>query len=504
MSEAVVDAQLAALHTRFAAVGQGHVTTWISELTLAHKRSLLADLNEIRVEKIAEDWETVQEQLVAAEAEPPPVTPFTNVAVLDKQDPATRERWMARGLELLAQGKVAALLMAGGQGTRLGSLAPKGCFDIGLLSHKSLFQLQAERLQRLRVLASNAAKVPLDSVHIRWYIMTSIITHAATVIFFRTHEFFGLPEQDCVFFQQSELPALDDKGLIIMERKDKVSMAPNGNGGIFEGLKRQGALEDMKKHGIEYIHVYGVDNVLAKVADPMFIGFGALSGADCANKVVLKEDPAEKVGVMCLRDGKPSVVEYSELSAEMAQARDASGQLVYSAGNIVQHFFTIGFLEAHATDPLSYHIAHKVIPYVDVATGHLVSHPAKPNGIKLEMFVFDAFERADNMQCLAVSRAEEFSPVKNAPLAHDTKDTPLTARRDVSELHCSMLQKAGATLVNKLDADSAALAAGLGEVKCECEISPLVSYAGEGLAKFVKGKTITLPIQITPHNIEKL
>ena len=258
------------------------------------------------------------------------------------------------------------------------------------------------------------------------------------------------------------------------------------------------------RHGIEYIHVYGVDNVLAKVADPMFIGFCALSGADCANKVVLKEDPAEKVGVMCLRDGKPSVVEYSELSEEMSHARDEStGALVYSAANIAQHLFTLAFLEEHALEPLSYHVARKVIPFVDAATGHLVQ-PAKPNGVKLEMFVFDAFERAENMQCLAVARADEFSPVKNAPASAATNDTPLTARRDVSELHCSMLRKAGATLVNKLDAGEAALAAARGEVRCECEISPLVSYAGEGLAKFVKGKTITLPMQITPHNIDKL
>ena len=247
LSLAAVEAQLTELHAQFAAAGQGHVTTWLGELTPAHKRSLLADLREIRVERIAQDWETVQEQLMAAEAEPPPVAPFTRVSVLEQQDAATRDRWRARGLELLARGKVAALLLAGGQGTRLGSLAPKGCFDIDLLSHKSLFQLQAERLQRLRGLACSAAQLPLEAVHIRWYIMTSLATHAATVIFFRTHGFFGLPEQDCVFFQQSELPALDDKGRILMERKDKVAMAPNGNGGIFEGIKRQGALDDMKK-----------------------------------------------------------------------------------------------------------------------------------------------------------------------------------------------------------------------------------------------------------------
>jgi len=245
--------------------------------------------------------------------------------------------------------------------------------------------------------------------------------------------------------------------------------------------------------------VYGVDNVLARVADPMFLGFGAALGADCANKVVLKTEPTEKVGVMCLRDGRPSVVEYSELPPAMSVMRsETTGELLYSAGNIVQHFFTFDFLRSHADFPLPYHVAHKVVPFVD-GSGAVVS-PPKPNGVKLEMFVFDAFERARNMQALAVDRGDEFSPVKNA--ARDgvaVPDTPVTARRDLAKLHARMLQRAGATLLNAQSAEEAAAH----DAVCECEISPLVSYAGEGLDA-LKGKTITLPAYITLDNIHSL
>lgn len=511
LSDAEVDTQLADLGSKFAAVGQGHVTAWVPELSQEQKRNLLADLREIRVENLARDWAAVQQQteaLAAAAANPAAaaasaaITPFLNVTTLADTHAATRDAWTARGLELLADGRVAALLMAGGQGTRLGSSDPKGCFNIGLLSGKSLFQLQAERLHRLRSLAAEASKRSVESVHIRWYIMTSIVTHSATIAFFRAHRFFDLPEADCFFFQQSELPALDGSGRILMERKDKISLAPNGNGGIFEGLLRQGALDDMRAHNIAAVHVYGVDNVLARVADPAFLGWAWESRADCANKVVLKTEPSEKVGVMCLRGGKPSVVEYSELSSQMASARsEDSGRLLYSAANIVQHYFTFQFLEQHALSPLSYHVAHKAIPFIDPSTGHSVS-PAKPNGVKLEMFVFDAFERSNNMQCLAVDRASEFSPVKNAATGPNVVDTPITARRDLSAAHCAMLRKAGVTLINKESAAAASSVAS-SEPQCECEISPLVSYAGEGLERLA-GKQITLPVYITPESIGTL
>jgi UDP-N-acetylglucosamine/UDP-N-acetylgalactosamine diphosphorylase len=267
LPDAEIDALLSTLQGRFTAAGQGHVFAFVPSLSAEQRRALAAELVQLRVENIQRDWNVVQQQrheadeaaaksaaaaaanepAAAATAAAADIAPFTQVTDLSTSDPETRRSWRSLGLDLLAKGKVAALLMAGGQGTRLGSSAPKGCFDIGLRSGSSLFQLQAERLQRLRCLAATHAGKKVDEVHIRWYIMTSLATHESTVLFFRTHGFFGLPEEDIFFFRQSELPALDDQGRILMERTDKVCLAPNGNGGIFEGLQRQGALDDMER-----------------------------------------------------------------------------------------------------------------------------------------------------------------------------------------------------------------------------------------------------------------
>lgn len=479
------------LRARYTAAGQQHVMQFLPELDEAQQQQLAFDMLQVPVEELAEEWKKVQQaDAAASQATPAQLTPFphSNVSDLAALDAATRQRWYRSGLKLIAEGKVGALLMAGGQGTRLGSSAPKGCYDIGLLSNKSLFQLQAERLLRVRQLAAEQEGKSVDEVHVRWYIMTSIATHTATVSFFRSHSFFGVPDSDCFFFQQSELPSFDlQSGRMLLEGKAKLSLSPNGNGGIFEGAKRQGALEDMQKHGISYIHVYGVDNVLARVADPTFIGFAVQKGADCANKVVLKSEPSEKVGVMCLRDGRPSVVEYSELPRAMSEMRGEDGALLYSAANIVQHFFTIEFLQKHADTPLIYHMARKAIRHVD-PSGSLLS-PSAPNGAKLEMFVFDSFERAERMQCMAVRRDEEFAPVKNAN-APGVTDTPSTARRAVANLHAEWIKKAGGKIAERQQAEKDA---------CVCEISPLVSYAGEGLESRVQGKSLQLPLHIDTH-----
>jgi len=484
----------------------------MDELSEAEGAQLIQTLNHIQVEDIKENHKQAMKQqenvTTAATSASSSITPFHSVTDLSSVPPSQSSAWYSSGLSLLAEGHAAALLMAGGQGTRLGSSQPKGCFDINLLSHKSLFQIQAERLVRLRELAAAHAKKPVEDVHIKWYIMTSMATHAATESFFRSHSFFGLPSSDVFFFEQSELPALDMEGKIIMEEKYKPAMAPNGNGGIFEAMHRQGAIKHMMDHGVRYLHVYGVDNVLAKVADPTFIGFAVDKQADCANKVVLKRDPHEKVGVMCLRDGRPSVVEYSELPAAMSEARDGNGALLYGAANIVQHFFTIDFIKQQINTPLAYHVARKAIPHIDGKGERIV--PKSPNGLKLEMFVFDAFERSQQLHCMAVPRDEEFSPVKNAaaPLATsgDTKqkrvivaDSPDTARKDVEALHIKLLKRAGANVqLPPSDAECDVTTA------CLCEISPLVSYGGEGLQDIVNGKTITLPCHIDTDAAKQL
>jgi len=365
------------------------------------------------------------------------------------------------------------ILMAGGQGTRLGSLAPKGCYDIKLPSGKSLYQIEVERLVRLKTLAANKAKKDEASISLPLYIMTSDATKEASKSFFSEQKFFGLPQKDVYFFEQGLLPALTFDGKIIMETPTKPALSPNGNGGVYLALKVSGVLDDFKRRGVEYVHLFGVDNVLVKAADPTYIGFSVSSKADCTNKVVHKRDPHEKVGVMCLRNKKPSVVEYTEISKDQAEAQQ-NGRLVYGDGNVVQHFYTVPFLQKMATTALPYHLQKKKIPYV-TGEGKTVT-PTTENGIKFEMFVFDVFEYA-NVVAFEVPREGEFTPVKNA----DGIDSPESARNELSAYHKKLAQQAGATFTST---------EGL------FEISPLLSYQGENLA-FLKGQSLSP--QTTPH-----
>lgn len=357
-----------------------------------------------------------------------------------------------QGMRALREGKVAAFLVAGGQGTRLGHEGPKGVFDIGLPSRKSLFQLQAERILRLSRQAGKA---------IPWYVMTSEENHAETTAFFKERRCFGLPERDIFFFKQGQLPVVDDKGKILLASKGRISQGPNGNGGCFLALAKSGALEDMKRRGVEYVFFYSVDNALVKVCDPHFTGFAMAAGLPAASKAVVKAGPEEKVGVLCTKGGRPTVVEYSEMTPEMLTARDAAGRLEFESANIAIHLFTLDFLAKHAGAALPYHVAHKRIPYVDAA-GNTVT-PESPNAWKFELFMFDLFPMAEGMAGMLVRREEEFAPVKNK----DGVDSPASARALVLGLHRKW-----------------ALAAGISEDELKgkiVEISPLTSYLGEGV-----------------------
>lgn len=294
-----------------------------------------------------------------------------------KRPTATQKaHYFAQGLEEIRGGRVAAILMAGGQGTRLGSKDPKGLYNVGLPSGKSLFQLQAERLLRLTQLASEGSSTPVPPIP--WMIMTSEATDARTEQFFEEHNFFGLPRSSVRFFEQGLYPAiLEEGGRVAMQSKDRLFLAPNGNGGIYEATLRAGVLDELKARGVKYVFVYGVDNIAIRICDPAFVGLLKEEGGDCGVKVVPKDYPAERVGVVALRNGKHSVVEYSELDPHTAEKVGPHGRLLFNTGNICIHLFSIDFLDraCHNYQGLSKHVAHKKVPYYDHHTKSVVEPP---------------------------------------------------------------------------------------------------------------------------------
>lgn len=356
--------------------------------------------------------------------------------------------------------------MAGGQGTRLGSSAPKGCFDIGLPSKKSLFQLQGERIRKAEMLAAKKSGKVAGSVTVPWYVMTSGPTRGPTQDFFEKHSYFGLNKENVVIFEQGVLPCISNEGKILLESKSKVAVAPDGNGGLYQALIQSGVVADMGKRGIQHIHAYCVDNCLVKVCDPVFIGFSASKNVDIATKVVRKRNAKESVGLILQKNGKPDVVEYSEISSEDAEAKDSkdSNLLKFRAANIVNHYYSYKFLESipEWAKKLPHHVARKKIPFVNTETGETVK-PEKPNGIKLEQFVFDCFPflTLEKFACMEVKREDEFSPLKNA--RGTGEDDPDTSKQDIMTQGKKWVQAAGATVVSEDQKDG-------------IEISPLISY----------------------------
>eukprot|EP00158_Paraphelidium_tribonemae_P003917 Partr_v1_DN26464_c0_g1_i2_m23956 putative pyrophosphorylase len=427
------------------------------------------------------------------------------------------KKWRDVGLKAIGAGQIGVILLAGGQGTRLGSSAPKGCYDIGLPSHKSLFRLQAERILRLQALVKS--ELGKEAV-IPWYVMTSGPTRSDTEKYFVSEKYFGLDAKNVVFFNQGVLPALTKDGKIILEDKGRVSVAPDGNGGVYAGLRTSKVLEDMKKRGLTYLHAYCVDNCLVRVGDPIFLGYCISKQAACGAKVVRKAFAHEPVGVVCKVNGKFGVVEYSEIQKVDAEAKRADGRLLYDAANIANHFYSLDFLTKvcgrEFENQLAFHVAHKKIKHINLQTKEIVS-PSTPNGIKLELFIFDIFpmltpELANSktpFAVLSVPRTSEFSPLKNAPGAG--VDNPETSRRDLCVQSSRFLTDAGAKLsvapgaVEKMKLKQVD-EAGSRDIEVEVgllEISPLVCYDGEGL-DFVKGKTISVSKPTYVASVEDL
>ncbi|KAL9089235.1 MAG: hypothetical protein Q9165_005803 [Trypethelium subeluteriae] len=480
--------ELKDLQSKYDSADQSHVFAFWDALSSADKGILFQQLSSIDPKHINEITKRALSPAPSHEGADKldPLPDSATSSVIDSKEDDLAD-WYKSGLNLIAQNKVGVVLMAGGQGTRLGSSAPKGCFDIGLPSHKSLFQLQAERILSTQALAAKHAgkKGEEADVIVPWYVMTSGPTRGPTEQFFEENNFFGLKKENVVLFEQGTLPCISNDQKIILESKGKVAVAPDGNGGLYQALITSSIVHDMSKRGIQHVHAYCVDNCLVKVADPAFIGFSASKDVDIATKVVRKRNAKESVGLIMQRNGRPDVVEYSEIDPKMAEAKDEkdSSLLRFRAANIVNHYYSFRFLESipQWAHKLPHHVARKKIPYTDIESGEF-HKPDKPNGIKMEQFVFDCFPflEMDKFACMEVKREDEFSPLKNA--RGTGEDDPDTSKRDILQQGKKWLQAAGATVTSEGEEDGV-------------EVSPLISYAGEGL-EFLNGQTIKAPAVI--------
>lgn len=376
-----------------AARGQQHVLRWWDELDDAGKEKLSEQISRV-------DWSLLE--LVSH-----PERARGNIAPIDGLDmeeiAARREEFFAIGKEAMCAGKVAAVLLAGGQGTRLGSDAPKGTYNVGVTRPLFIFEQLIRNLTD--AVSECGGSVPL-------YIMTSEANDEATRAFFAEHDYFGYPAEDVAFFRQEMAPAVGFDGKLLLSAKDSLALSPNGNGGWYSSFLRAGLGADAERRGVEWFNVFAVDNVLQRIADPVFVGATALAGVNCGAKFVRKCDPHERVGVLCLRGGVPDVVEYYELSEEMANARDERGGLLYSYGVILNYLFRREALEEIERNVIPVHIAKKKIPCLNGA-GELVK-PDKENGCKYETLVVDIVRLTKSCLPYEAVREHEFAPIKNA------------------------------------------------------------------------------------------
>lgn len=471
--------------------GQQHLLDFYHHLSDEQQDLLLKDIESIDLREVSDAFErsnpknATEQEAIDDLLEPLNADIHQSIA---RTSPEELARYREIGLQLIGQGKVAALLLAGGQGTRLGSINPKGMYDVGLPSRKTLFQIQAERLLRLEKMAQKLSDK--QDTNIVWYIMTSGPTIEPTIEFFKENDYFGLNPNNVVIFEQYTLPCFSFDGKIILDQPDTLARAPDGNGGLYRALRSRGILDDMKERGIEHIHVYCVDNILVKVADPVFVGYCVTKDAECAAKVVEKVLPNEAVGIICKVKGKFRVVEYSEVSHQTAQKRNSNGRLLFNAGNICNHYFTRDFLtNVIKEEQMIHHVAKKKIPFVN--KDGLRVKPDKPNGIKLEKFVFDVFEFANKFAVWEVLREDEFSPLKNSDDCD--KDNPTTARLSLFNLNQRYVLNAGGKFVDE-NGVAVSLIPSHVENQVICEISPLRSYDGEDLEHLVKGKTFQSPL----------
>ncbi len=374
--------------------GQEHIFEAYKKLDNAGKEKLTAQIERI-------DWSIVsiagQKDHTQKRGKLEPLSAL-EVDVIQ----ANKEKYEKQGLEAIKAGKVGAVLLAGGQGTRLGSDGPKGKYNIGITKDMFIFERLIRNL--LDVTDKAGCFVPL-------YVMTSDKNNDETIAFFEEKAYFGYPKDFVKFFKQEMAPSVDFDGKLYMESENSLSLSPNGNGGWFYSMSVTGVLKDVKARGVEWLNIFAVDNVLQRIADPVFVGATLDSGCVSGAKVVRKADPQEKIGVLCLEDGKPSIVEYYEMTEEIINSKDENGQLLYNFGVILNYLFRVDKLEEILSTKMPVHVVEKKIPYIN-ENGEYIK-PETPNGYKFELLVLDMIHLLDNCLSFEIVRDYEFAPIKN-------------------------------------------------------------------------------------------
>jgi UDP-N-acetylglucosamine/UDP-N-acetylgalactosamine diphosphorylase len=436
--------------------GQHHVLAWWDQLDGGQRRKLIEQLRSIDFAEL--------KALFALKEEKSSLPAEQRIAPLPRPEDNAAERDQQRrlGEEALRRGAVAFLVVAGGQGTRLGFEHPKGMFPVGPVSNKTLFQIHTEKIVALR--RRYGAPLP-------FLVMTSPATDEETRQYFQEQRYFGLPKDDVIFFCQATMPALDlQTGKLLMDSQAELFLGPNGHGGTLTGLADSGLLDALDRRGVRTISYFQVDNPLVALADRFFLGRHLAQRAEVSSKVIAKEKPTDKVGNFVLVDGRCSIIEYSDLPESLAVKADAQGRLLFWAGNPAIHLFDVAFLRkvTQGADRIPWHLARKKVPYVD-EQGQRVE-PAKENALKFERFIFDVLPQAERWTAAAITK-KEFEPLKNAT----GPDSPATVRQALSDQAADWLEQAGV----KVPRDAA------GHVTAALEISPLYALDAEELASKV-------------------
>ncbi len=457
--------------------GQEHLVQYWAELEAEARAVLVAEIESIdfeQLDRLIAQFVRGDEDIHVAASDVEPIE-VTRMPETDGQR-ASRRRSASLGAEMLAAGEVGVVLVAGGSGTRLGFEGPKGTFPIGPVSSASLFQIHAEKIVALS--RRHGRPIPL-------YIMTSPENHQATIDFLDRHDRFGLEHLRC--FPQGRMPVVDRvTGKVLLSSRDHVSFAPDGHGGVLAALAApagdQSCLDEMRDLGVNTLFYFQVDNPMVRIADPTFLGLHREAAAEMSFKVVERQAPEEKLGVVVRVKGRPSVIEYSDLAPELAARRIGSGTLELWAGSIAVHILERSFVERMAGDGrLPYHRAIKKTPFLDDSGRE--NRPDSPNSVKFEQFIFDALPRAERWSIVETDRAGEFEPLKNAV----GPESPATVHQRMSDQFGDWLEQAGAVVPRRPD----------GGVAFGIEISPLFALdAAELRAKIEPGLVVERPIYL--------